>query len=104
MAEVIWKDTALDDLKDILGFVAKQSAAYAETLRASLMEATRPLHSSPRMGRVVPEFGEPHIRELVVRRYRIIYVIRDDTCYVSAVVYSGRDLATALRPEELENP
>ena len=27
----------------------------------------------PELGRIVPEFGDTHIREIVVRSYRVIY-------------------------------
>jgi plasmid stabilization system protein ParE len=68
-----------------------------------IMHAPRRLASLPLLGRVVPEYGEDHIRELIVPPYRLIYVVRDDVCFVVAVVHSSRDLSTLFRLEDLEN-
>jgi plasmid stabilization system protein ParE len=58
-----------------------------------LIAAVEPLHSSPRLGRVVPDFGEDHIPEIVsVRPYRILYVIQDDDCHITHVFHSRRNL------------
>ena len=56
------------------------------------------------MGRVVAEFGDDNIRELVVRGYRILHVISGDICYVSAVIHGSRDLQVFLDPERLKTP
>jgi hypothetical protein len=43
------------------------------------------------------------VRELLVRAYRLIYVIRNEDCYIAAVIHGSRDLANALRFRDL-NP
>jgi plasmid stabilization system protein ParE len=90
-------------VEEIVGFFATRSLGYAEKLMERIMQAPRLLASSPLLGRVVPEYAEDHIRELILRPYRLIYVVRDDTCYVVAAVHSSRDLASLFRPEDLEN-
>ncbi len=56
------------------------------------------------MGRVVPECGKDDIREIVsVRPYRIMYVIRDDTCYIAHIYHGRRNLRAFLRPESFED-
>lgn len=102
MGQVRWTEPALDDVYDIVGFVAKDSPAYAERLAARLMAAPRRLEIEPRTGWQVPEFDQDHIRELLVRPYRIIYVIRQDICSIVAVVHASRDLTKLFRPEDLE--
>ena len=98
MAEVIWTETALKNLREITDYVAEASPAKADKLAARLSEVPDMLEQTPRIGRRVPEFNRDDIRELVtVRPYRIIYVIRDETCYIAAIVHSSRDLKKALR-------
>lgn len=41
-------------------------------VRRLRLEAGR-LADHPAMGRVVPEYGDPAIRELIVARYRLVY-------------------------------
>ncbi len=102
MARVIWKDSALEDLHKAVSFYAADAPDYAEQLRAKLVRAARRLQHTPLAGRVVPEFGDEHIRELSVPPYRMIYVVRKKTCYIAAIIHSRRDLASLLRAEDLE--
>jgi addiction module RelE/StbE family toxin len=92
MGQVHWTESALDDLRDITEFVAKDSPAYAERLAKKLVEAPRRLATLPRSGSIVPEFRRDAIREVLVRPYRIIYQIRGEDCFVAAIVHGSRDL------------
>ena len=38
-----------------------------------LLDSVRNLGDFPEKGRVVPEFADPTLRELVVRTYRVVY-------------------------------
>src|SRR3972149_10970055 len=49
-------------------------------------------------GRTVPEFKDEYIRELIYGSYRIIYLIRNDDCYISAVIHGSRDILRHLKP------
>jgi plasmid stabilization system protein ParE len=103
MAEVVWRESGLDDLRDIVEFLDRTSPSYAERIRSQVFAATRRLETLPLMGRVVPEFGEPHVREVIVRPYRVVYVVRGETCFIVAVVHGSRDFRTAVPPEDLDN-
>ena len=100
MGQVHWSEAALDDLRDIVSFIAKDSPAYAAKLANRISEAPRPLAAFPRLGSVVPELGQAIIRELWVRPYRIIYLMRDPDCYILAVVHGSRDLSGFSPPNE----
>ncbi len=45
-------------------------------------------------GRRVPELADPHLRELIVPPYRLIYRIDPDTVWVLALVHGRRDFGT----------
>jgi toxin ParE1/3/4 len=101
MGQVHWTESALDDLRDVTEFVAKDSPAYAERLATKLVEAPRRLASFPWSGSIVPEFQQDAIREILVRPYRIIYQIRGEDCFIVAVVHGGRDLRRLMVPHDL---
>ena len=103
MGYVLWADPALGDVRDIMDFVAKDSPTYALKLGTRLFESTRRLNSSPLLGGRVAEFDVDHIREIIVRPYRVIYLVRDHHCYVAAVVHGSRDLAHLFQADDLEN-
>jgi len=102
MAKVIWTEPALDQVREILEFVAKKSSSKGEQLSAKLFHAVDLLETNPRMGRQVPEFRLAHLRELIVNSHRILYLLRNDICSIVTVVHSSRDLANLIRPEDLE--
>jgi toxin ParE1/3/4 len=96
MAEVKWTKPALDDLKDIVQYISRDSEVYAKRFATRVVEAARRLESFPYSGRLVPEFNEESIRELIYGSYRIIYVVRGDICYVTAFVHGSRDILTQV--------
>ena len=44
------------------------------------------------MGRVVPEFGQQDLHEVLVAPYRIIYRLKDDLIEVVRVWHAARDM------------
>jgi addiction module RelE/StbE family toxin len=79
MVKVVWTDFAIQDLDDIGEFIAKDSERYAKVVIQNLFESTELLESHPKAGRVVPEFENKNIRELIRGSYRIVYRIVEIT-------------------------
>ena len=98
MAKIIWTEPALNDLLDIAAFIAKDSPAYAEKFAIRAVEAPRHLEKFPLIGRKVPEFDDDCIREIIYGSYRIIYLIRESTCYITTVMHGSRDLLRHVKP------
>ncbi|MDT0630162.1 type II toxin-antitoxin system RelE/ParE family toxin [Rubrivirga sp. S365] len=90
---------ALDDLDGIGEYFERASQQYARSVVARLYAAPEALADHPQLGRVVPEFGVDHIRELVREGYRIVYVVSRDTVDVLAVLHGRQDLGRKLRRE-----
>jgi len=93
---VIWSNPAKADLRAIHDFIAHDSKFYAKKVLQDIIEKSRALGALPRSGRVVPELGEPGIREIAAHAYRIIYETRDADCYVLAVIHRRRELQPGL--------
>jgi len=103
MAEVVWTATALTQLREIVDYVSQQSPSNAEKVRSRLVQAPRILEKFPQIGHRILEFDEPdHVRELMVKPFRMIYVIRENRCYVAHVVRASRNLKEIVSLEELE--
>ena len=71
--KIIWTREALENLSAIENFVAQDSPARAEQFVNYLIERTELLSQNPKMGRVVPEIANPSVREIIVKKYRIVY-------------------------------
>jgi toxin ParE1/3/4 len=78
MAKVIWTDSAIQDLDDIGNYIAKDSERYAEVTIERLFNSVDILEKFPKAGKMVPEFENESIRELIRDSYRIVYHIIDD--------------------------
>jgi len=78
MAIVKWTDFAVDNLVDIGEYIGKDSIKYAKIVVKYLFTSTDILKRHPYIGKMVPEFNNPIIRELVRGSYRIIYRIVDE--------------------------
>jgi len=71
--EVIIAPLAFRDLEEVFDFIARDSPDNASRFVRHLIDSTRKLSDFPKLGRIVPNFKNPLIRELVVRSYRVIY-------------------------------
>jgi len=99
MAEVRWSLTASEDLQQLEDFIARDSVLHAVNFIDRIVESAEKLKESPQVGRVVPEFGQPELRELIFRGYRIVYLFKNDAVTVLRVVHGARDLAELVRKE-----
>jgi toxin ParE1/3/4 len=61
-----------------------------------VVSAVDQLRRHPRMGRVVPEYEDATIRELIVGNYRIVYRVRRQRVGIVAIVHGSRDLLRRL--------
>ncbi|MEJ2726149.1 MAG: type II toxin-antitoxin system RelE/ParE family toxin [Deltaproteobacteria bacterium] len=77
--ELIWSPSAKLDLKDITAFIAEDSVSAAERFVGSLFQVVERLAAFPESGRVVPEFGDPSIREVIRRACRIVYGVTEQS-------------------------
>jgi plasmid stabilization system protein ParE len=62
-----------DDLRDIVRFIARGNPERAESFGYQLMARTDKLQHHPEIGRIVPEYRDPMIREIILKPYRIVY-------------------------------
>lgn len=95
-----WSEPAIDDLRSLQAYIARDSPHYARLFVERLLAAAEPLADFVEMGRVVPEMGTPNIRELIVQGYRIIYQIEAPSrVVVLTVVHGRRNLSDQSAPQ-----
>lgn len=88
--QVVWSPKAIEDVDEITSYIAKDSVAYAAAVVRKILDTTRNLSRFPLSGRIVPELGDPAIREKLVYSYRIIYRVEAETITVAAVIHGRR--------------
>ena len=95
---VIWSQPARADLKHIHAFIAEDSRYYASKVVQEIKDKADSIAAFPNIGKVVPEIGNPDIRELSLYSYRILYQIDGPNLYILAVIHKRRE----FKPGALE--
>ena len=95
--KIVWTHESLTQLIEIEDYISKDSPKRAALFVDQLVEHAEALPDNPGMGRMVPEIGNPGIRELIFKKYRIVYRLKTD-CIEILTVFEGHRL---LRTEEI---
>ncbi len=90
MARVSWTPQALADLEAICLFIARDAPEMASVFADRAFRTTDRLIDHPRSGRIVPEFSQEHLREVLLGNYRIIYRLRNEEAQVLTVHHGAR--------------
>ena len=92
MAEVkiAWSEEALKDIEEIISFISKDSKLYAVNFASKIISAVETLKVFPEIGRIVPEYGDPKIREIIYRNYRIVYQIEARAVEIITVSHGSK--------------
>ena len=96
--KIKWTNEALLRLFEIEDFISQDSLERAAEFVDQIIEHTESLSEKPLRGRTVPEISNPDIRELIFRKYRIVYRINGNSLYILSV-FEGHRL---LRIDKLE--
>jgi len=97
--EVLWTETAIRDLEQIVDYVEQEAPLAAQRVFDRIAESSRTLDILPLRGRVVPELARFEIaiyRELIISPYRMIYRVSADSVFVVGVFDSRRNLEDIL--------
>ena len=70
--------SAQSDIEGIIRYISIDDPHQALRFGRFLIQHTRSLGQFPERGRVVPEFEDQSIREIIVRAYRVVYGVNRD--------------------------
>jgi len=97
--EVIWTKNAQFDLELIIEYIKTDSITIAKKIFFEIKKECANLYCFPQRNRIVPELQQIGIlkyREIIHKRWRIIYKIDNTKVYVLLVVDSSRNLEDIL--------
>ena len=70
-----WTDQAIDDLANIGDFIALDSSNCAKIHVEKLIKKAKQIIKFPEADRIVPEYRNANLREMIVENYRIVYLL-----------------------------
>ena len=96
---VIWTKSAQYDLELIIEYIKIDSVKIAKDIFVEIKKECQLLEVIPERKRVVPELQQIGIvkyREVIYKRWRIVFKIEESKVYVLIVVDSSRNLEDLL--------
>jgi toxin ParE1/3/4 len=96
---LIWTKFALDDLKAIRAYIARDSAHYAGITMQRIANAVKTLKKFPELGPIVPIVDRNAVRERIVYNYRVLYTLEKNHIVILAVLHASRDINSITLPE-----
>ena len=89
--EITLAEAAYADLVQIEEYIAQDSPTIARRFVLQVFNKLEQLRSFPNSGKIVPEFGRSQIREIRIKRYRIVYhLTAPDSITVLRVIHGAR--------------
>jgi len=98
-SDILWAAVAEKDLLRIVDFIAEDDPGIALKTLDRIRAGTVRLVRSPRRGRAVPELlrqGIARYREIVIKPWRVIYRIEEETVYIVSVIDGRRNVEDVL--------
>jgi toxin ParE1/3/4 len=92
MAQIIWTEPALDELNEIVEYIALSNPNAAQQLVHTVFNITQRLEQFPDSGRKPPELEMFLYRELIINPCRVFYKTENDKIYILHVMRQERDL------------
>ena len=94
MAEIVLANSAWNDLDSITDYIALDSVRYAQDFSEKIFERIQQLIEFPLSGRIVPEFQNHELRELILGKYRIVYrIFSPDKIIILRIIHSAKLLS-----------
>ena len=87
-------------LRSIHRYIAEDSPAHALALVERLIQRAEAIPDAPRAGRMVSEYRQQNLREVLVRPYRIIYRLQPDTIEIITILHYRQLLPDDLAPSQ----
>ena len=70
-ARLIWSNEALNDVSAIAEYISRDSPYHARRVTQEFFTIAEAVVEQPKLGRVVPELNDEHVRERFLYSYRL---------------------------------
>ena len=97
--QVGWAEAASRALAQVVDDIAATSPDGASRVLEGAVNAAASLSTLSERGSVVPEAGDPALRQLLVFNYRLIYRVHLDRVVIRAFLHGARDFSKWRRDE-----
>ena len=75
--QVVWTDSALADLREIVSYISRDNPAAAERIGSDIIDHVETLKTFPLIGPTYPRGSLDNRREIVCGKYRVFYRVTE---------------------------
>ncbi|TVP74727.1 MAG: type II toxin-antitoxin system RelE/ParE family toxin [Gemmatimonadales bacterium] len=93
--KVVWSPTARARAIAAVDYIAEDRPGAALEWLDGMVSRVEMLSELPEQGRVVPEWNEPAVREIMYDPYRVIYEVSEDRVEILTLSHQRQQLPTA---------
>jgi len=89
--KILISNSAVSDLENVKGYYEEEGVPeIGLKIVTSIIEHIQTLKENPDIGRIIPEFGETKIRELIHPPFRVVYLREQHSVHIVRVWRSER--------------
>jgi toxin ParE1/3/4 len=88
--EIIWSPQAVEEVESIRDYISRDSPHFGVLTAQRIVGTVERLTRFPESGRIVPEFGDARLREVLWRNYRIVYRLSPMAVEIVTVFHGAR--------------
>jgi len=90
MVDIRWSPEAIEDIESISDYISQDSEEYASDLIKGIIMGIENLKKFPFLGRKFPDREDDNLREIIYKKYRIIYEIKEEIIEILIVAHGSR--------------
>lgn len=90
MVSIVWTESAQSDIIEIKEYISLDSPLQAALTSEAIFTKAQILLQFPEIGKSVPELQNKVYREILFKKYRIIYRLAGNMIFILSVHHSAR--------------
>ncbi|GJL65954.1 MAG: plasmid stabilization protein [Nitrospirales bacterium] len=104
MAQVVWTEPALSDLREIAEYIALDKESAAKRFVQEVFSSVERLGQFPKSGRKPPELdSKTRYREIIIGPSRVLYRFFEDKVYILYVMRGEQQLRKYLIDDRMKD-
>jgi toxin ParE1/3/4 len=90
--KIRWAPRAAFNLEEICNYISRDSEYYARLFAKKIISIVKNIPQFPKSWRIVPEYRDDNLREIIYQNYRIVYRLKDDIVEIVAICHGAKPL------------
>ncbi len=90
MVDIRWSIGAIDDIESISTYISRDYPEKASEIVKGIVDKIEQLRQFPNLGRKFPDRDDEKIREIIFKKYRIVYEINEDIVEILVIAHGSR--------------